>query len=64
MFLFYLVIGAPQMFFDDDDDDDDSLGSERRMLRICRRTPKHEQTSCVKYDFIDSLRQVAIQVDT
>ena len=23
MFLFYLVIGALQMFFDDDDDDDD-----------------------------------------
>jgi len=26
MFLFYLVIGALQMFFDDDDDDDDGMG--------------------------------------
>jgi len=31
----------------------DSLGSERRMLRICRRTPNHVQTSRVMCDFMD-----------
>jgi len=42
MFLFYLVIGALQMFFDDDDDDDDDVSqggfpwgrASRRNIRI------------------------------
>jgi len=34
MFLFYLVIGALQMFFDDDDDDDMTHGKQH--IRISR----------------------------
>jgi len=32
MFLFYVVIGALQMFFDDDDDDDIKIDQEMQDL--------------------------------